>query len=200
MTTIGYIDSPSGTPERNAQYYGLLAFAANNGLGPLNFVNESALPTVPGTKPVLAGMMTELRRDDTLIINGFSALGGKAVEILNVLSTLSRRGVRVYVVNSGFQLNSNAEAHVVATACLLIAQVEADLMTWCPASGMAQEPPTDNQPDHPLPHTRKSRLDAKVDEIRSMLGSGATLAEIARAVETNRQTVSDFIVSRQLAP
>jgi DNA invertase Pin-like site-specific DNA recombinase len=201
MTAYGYLTTFTGSPEHHAQYYGVLAFAANNRLGPVHFVNESASPTVPGTKPVLAGMVTELLPEDTLIVNGFRALGSTTVEILNVLSTLSRRGVRLYVVNSGFRLDTNVEAQVVATACSLIAQVEADLVTCCPASKTVQESPAECQPpQQPLRRHRKSRLDGKEDEILTMLRDGATLAEIARIVEANRQTVADFITARDLAP
>ncbi|BCG46798.1 hypothetical protein GEOBRER4_n1612 [Citrifermentans bremense] len=198
-TNYGYIDVPATTPEHYAQHYGILAFATNNGLGPVHFVNESASPPVPGTSPVLAGMVAELLPEDTMFVMTFPPLGKTTVEILNVLSDLSRRGVRVYVVNSGFRLDDNAEAHVVGTACSLIAQVETELVTRRPALKSTQEPPAEGQPTHSLRRTRKSRLDEKAGEIQSLLASGTTVAEVARLLSVNRQTLKDWCESRLLS-
>jgi len=200
MTNYGYINVPATTPEHYVQHYGILAFAANHGLGLVHFINESAAPPVPETSPVLAGMVAELLPRDKLIAMNFSTLGSTPMEILNVLSTLSRRGVRVYVVNSGFRLDDNTEAQVVGAACTLIARIDAEFASKCPNLKSAQEPPADGEPPQLPRRTRKSRLDGKEEEIRAMLRDGASLSQIAKMVGQNRQTTADYIASRQLAP
>jgi DNA invertase Pin-like site-specific DNA recombinase len=200
MTTYSYITANTGTPEHHREFFGLLSFASNNSLGPVEFRYEATSAPDDVNKPVLASMVASLLPGDVLLIFDFVTVGNSTAEILKILSTLSRNGIKVYVVSSNYRLEDNLDWQVLQCAVTLVTKVEVDLTAHRISSTMAQEPAGDLSPTTSLPRTRKSRLDQKEDEIRSMLRDGATLAEIARAVETNRQTVADFINSRDLVP
>jgi DNA invertase Pin-like site-specific DNA recombinase len=99
----------------------------NNRLGQVHFSHEPVADRFHGGKPVLSGMVDNFQREDVLIVTDFSKLSYSTVEVLGVLSGLSRTGVRLYVINSGFRLGDNMQSQVVAMACFLVSQIEQDL-------------------------------------------------------------------------
>ena len=196
----GYIDAALGTHDHHTQHFSILSHAAAYGQGPVHICHEVAPEDADGNKSILFGMLSTLQREDVLILTDFTKLGNSTVEVLEVLSTLSRTGVKLYVVNSEYRLDSNSDALVVATACSLVAQIEKELdVRPEPAPAPIQMQLDDADLHTPARRTRKSKLDGKEDEIKSMLADGRSQSEIARVLNvTTRQSLSDFILSRNL--
>lgn len=200
MTTYAYIASQPGSTDFQTQYQRIISFASENWLqGPIETKFELST-FLCENRPMLSNLITDLCREDSIIVADLTSFGDTTLEIMAVLSRLSQKGVKVYVIKGGFRIEDSMTAMSVAMGYSLVSQIETELESQRTTSEMALEPQTNIKPDHPLRRIRKSRLDAKVGEIRTMLRDGASLAEIARAVESNRQTVADFINSRQLAP
>ena len=199
MSTYAYIDATSGTSEHALQHYGILSFASNNRLGQVHFIHESASDQFHGAKPILSGMISTLQREDVLIVTDFSKLGGSTVEVLGILSTLARTGVKLYVVNSGFRLADNMQSQVVAMACSLVSQIEQQLANSKSTATSLKELPEVEALDTHVPRRRRSRLDGREEEIRSHLACGRSLSELGGLLGENRQTVKDYIISRNLS-
>jgi hypothetical protein len=197
----GYIQAITGTPDYHAQHFGILSVASNNRLGQVNFIQESAPVQPDGASPVLSGMISSLLRDDTLLLTKIGDLGRSTVEVLDALRNLSMRGVRLYAVNSAFQLDNNPDALVVATACSLVAQIEKELRVHPePDPAPVQMTHYDADPQTPARRARKSKLDGHLEQIQSMLADGHSLSEIARILNVaTRQSLSNFVRSRNLS-
>lgn len=199
MITYAYVTGQPGSQESHDQYIRIVTFASENALrGPIEFRFES-VDHDGGSDPELTALIAGMQRGDVLVVTGWSALGGTLAAILNLLSTLAQCGVRVFVTDRGFRLADVTEAQVVGAACALVTQIESEFETQRIAPKTVQGSSDDRPATQPHSRTRKSRLDGHEEEISFLLQGGATLAQIARAVETNRQTVADFIASRDLA-
>ena len=199
MKTNCYIDATSGSIDYHTQKYGILGFVATNNLGQVNFYHESAPDPVAGQKPVLADMFAILTQGDIVIVTAYLKLGCTTSEILDAISTIARKGARLCVVNTGFRLDGTGQAQVVAAACSLVSEIEHELAS----SRTAPVPVQDNGVDHPeIPPTHRSRrrsfLDGQEDFIRSLLSDSVPLAQISRKLGANRQTLKDFVISRNL--
>lgn len=199
MNVYGYINTPIGSNDYHAQHYGILAFGASTNMAPVHFIHESTPDQLHGAKPILSGMLDNLHRGDALIVTDFSKLGGSTVEVLGVLSTLARTGVKLCVVNSGYRLEDNVEAQVVARACTLVMQIEKELQVHTepdPAPIQIQHDEANIQT--PARRTRKSKMDGRESEIESLLANGISLSKIAQTLGVSRPTLSDFVSSRNL--
>jgi len=202
--TYGYIHATTGNNDFQVQHFGILSFASNNRLGPVQFIHEPAPDQRHGAKPILAGMIANFHRGDTLVVTDFPKLGGSTGEVLDALSTLSRQGVRLYVANSGYRLASNADALVVTTAYSLLDMIEKELQVRPKPSPEPVPTPIQMPSDHadlqsPPLRTRKSKLDHRRSEIEELLSSGISLSEAARNLEVSRPALTDWILSRKLS-
>jgi len=198
MSIYAYIETVKGTPEFNIEYGSILTWAsAARVQGNLHFCYESISKQPHCARPVLSGMLSTLQRDDALVLCDFTKLGSATAEVLGVLYTLSGRGVRLYVVNSGFQLDTNADALLVNMACALVAQIAKELVVH-----PEQEPvPIQMQREDaylqtPTRRIRRSRLDDRRSEIELLLSNGISLSEAARRLGVSRPALTDWVESR----
>jgi len=197
MNVYGYINTPTGNNDFHAQHFAILSFASNNRLDQVHFIHESAPDRLHGAKPILSGMLDNLHRGDTMLTTDFQKLGDTTVAVLDALSILSRRGVRLYVVNSGYRLDSNADALVVNMACSLLEMIEKDVLVH------PEQEPVPIQMQHedadiqtPTRRIRRSRLDDRRSEIELLLSTGISLSEAARRLGVSRPALTDWVESR----
>lgn len=193
MSVYGYIHAPIGSHDYHTQYYTILSFSSNTP-GQVNFCYESGQDQLDADKPILFGMIDNFQREDVLVVTDFVKLGISTAEVLKVLSTLSRIGVKAYVVNAGFRLDDNVQAQKVATAYSLVSQIDQELISSRTIATQMQDNSAERQVDIPAPRTRRSMFDGMEDQIRSLLAENLSIAEISRRLGgVNRQTLNDFI-------
>ena len=192
----GYIHSTPGSPDYHAQHFTILSQAASRGLGPVIFILEVP-DRLHGAKPILSGMLDNLHRGDTLVVTDFLKLGDTTVAVLDALSILSLRGVRLYVINSEYKLDSNADALVVATACSLLQMIEKELQVHPEQESVPiQMQREDAALQTPTRRIRRSRLDDRRSEIQLLLSTGISLSEAARRLGVSRPALTDWVESR----
>lgn len=197
MKTYAYIAAGLGSPEFQTQYNAIISYASNHSLrGPIEVKHESRNCSQKAPS-VLATLIADLSRGDVLVINDYKVLGDTTVVIMTTLSNLSQKGVRVHVIGCGLRIEDNVTAMAISLGCSLVTQIHYELASQ--SHGFKPQEPTGDLHQYPSPRRiRKSSLDAKKDEIQDLLRDGATFADIARQIGANRQTVADFIVSRDL--
>lgn len=194
-TTYAYLTGQPGSPECHDQFHQIVTYVSTNGLlGPIQFLFE----TTDHGHLKLANLVAKIKHGDSLVVAEWSTLGGSIREIVNTLSTLIARGVQVWVVSSNFRIDNSIHAKVIASACTVVTQIETELASASQTPEIVPDQSGDALSPKPAPRTRKSCLDPKKNEIHSLLQSGATYANIARQIGANRQTVADYIVSRNL--
>ena len=201
MNVQAYIQSPSRNGNDHlTEKYGILAFAASLGIENVIFSHESVHDQHHGEKPVLSGLIADMEKNSVFVVTGFSRLGSSTAEVLDVLAKLSERGVMVYVLDGGFRVDNNYRAQVVASACSLVSLIEQELARSSRTTPVSvQDDGADPAAITPAPRTRRSILDGQEDFIRSLLSDSVPLAQISRRLGgVNRQTLKDFVISRNL--
>lgn len=195
----GYIDAALGTPDYHTQHFSILSHVAAYGLGPVHICHEVIPENAKDNKPILCGMLDNLHRGDTMVVTDFLKLGGSTAEVLDVLSTLSRRGIKIYVC-SGYRLDCNADALVVNMACSLIRMIEKELQIRPePDKAPIQMQRADADHQTPARRTRKSKLDGRRSEIEELLSTGVSMSSAAQRLGVSRPTLSDWLESRNLS-
>jgi len=146
MSVYGYTHAPIGNNDFQAQHFAILSFVSNNRLGQVHFCNEVP-DQLHGAKPILSGMIQTLQREEILIVSDFLKLGNSTDEVLGVLSALSRIGVKLYAVDSGFRLEDNMDAQVISMAYSLVSRIEQELLGNEKSAAVRQKPTKDEDRD-----------------------------------------------------
>lgn len=197
MSTYGYIHAATGTNECHAQHFAILSFATENRFGQVHVCHDSDQVQLNGGRPIFSGMVANLQRGDILIVTDFFRLGSSTAEILEILAILSRTGVLLYIVNSRFRLDDNAQAQVVAMACTLVTKIEQELSCRPLPASMPNSPLEEKRPTAST-QTRRSKLDGQEDRIRALMSDDVSLSQIARQLMVSRPTLTDFIRTRRI--
>lgn len=111
------------------QRLGILELVNQKGLGKIEFVEE----TVSGRKSwrdrAIAGLIEDLGNGDILLVSELSRLGRSLLEIMELLSICTQRGIKVMAAKGNWELNGSLQDKIFATVMALAAEIERDLIS-----------------------------------------------------------------------
>ena len=93
------------------------------------FVEEQVSGKVPWKVRELGKLVYNLKPGDFLIVSELSRLGRSMLEVMELLSILLSRKVRVISVKEGFNLDDGIQSKVLAFAFTLAAEIERQLIS-----------------------------------------------------------------------
>lgn len=126
--TLAYIRVSTDRQDVDNQRLEILALANSKGLGQVVFIEE----TVSGRKPwreraVFEGL-SSLAAGDALVVSELSRLGRSMLEIMEILSVATTRGVRVFAAKGDWALDGSIQSKLVAMCFSMAAEIERDLI------------------------------------------------------------------------
>ena len=165
------------------------AALAGHGILPDNTVIEVVAESViefarVGWRALLDGM----HEGDTLVVPMLRDLGGDASEVCATVQQLARRDLRVHCLALGAGRVDLAGAAGRPAMEVLTAVAELEQKRRSAHELLAMK--TSDTPSPARPKGRRPSLDsAQVTQARRLLASGLSVAEVARRLETSRQTL-----------
>jgi len=93
------------------------------------FVTEQVSGKVSWKDRELGKLVKSLDSGDTLVVSELSRLGRSFYEVMELLSILTQRGIRLHSIKEGFDLADNIQSKVVAFAFSLAAEIERQLIS-----------------------------------------------------------------------
>ena len=198
MATYAYIRTSTTKQDNDNQRHGILEFANSKQLGTVEILEETVSGTVSADKRLLSGLLDKLQKDDVLIVSELSRLGRSMLEVMEILSILTKRGCKVHAIKGGYELGDNIQSKVLAFAFSLAAEIERELISSRTKESLAKKKAAGVVLGRPVGSISKSKLDGREEDIKSMLGHGVAKSAIARMLNCSRITLLDFIKSRGL--
>lgn len=129
-TVIGYIRVSTVDQNTEKNEAAILKYANDKGFGQVEFVSEKVSGMTGWKNRKLADVVNKLHEGDILIVPELSRLGRSISNVLDVLNTLTDKGVKVYSVKENFQLNgTDIQSKVMRTMLSLFSEVENDIRT-----------------------------------------------------------------------
>lgn len=196
MATWGYIRVSTARQDTENQRYALLNFANERKLGNVEIITETVSGTVRWDKRELGALIERLKKSDTLIVTELSRLGRSMLEVMEVLSILSKRGVKVYAIKGGYELADNIQSKVLAFAFSLAAEVERELISGRTREALSRRKAEGKPLGRPRGSLSKSKLDGREGQIAELLGYGVARSAISRMMGVSRTALSSYIKSR----
>lgn len=198
MKVYGYVRVSTDKQDCNNQRHAILEFANAKALGNVEFVEETISGTVSWEKRKLAGLIDQLRKGDVVITGELSRLGRSMLEVMEILSILTKRDVKVYGIKGGYELGNNIQSKVLAFAFGLAAEVERDLISSRTKEALARKRSEGAILGRPKGSKGKSKLDGQEEEIRRLISHQVPKSAIARLMKVSRPALLSFIESRKL--
>lgn len=145
--------------------------------------------TVSGSEAItrrraFARLLDRLERGDVLVVTRLDRLGRDAIDVVGTVARLAELGVRVHCLAlGGVDLTSSA-GRMTMGVIAAVAQFERDLLVERTQSGVAQARAQGKRIGRPPALSETARA-----AVRDGLAAGESVAALARAHGTSRQTI-----------
>ena len=195
--TIAYIRVSTDDQDVKNQRLEILRLANEKGLGKVKFVEE----TVSGRKTwrdrELAQVIESLKKDDVLIVSELSRLGRSMLEIMEILSISTQRGIRVFACKGKWELDGSIQSKIIAMVLAMASEIERDLISQRTKAALATKKAAGVKLGRPS-GPGKSKLDELKEEILELIELGVTKKRIAQKIGTTVGNLHHWLRKRAL--
>jgi DNA invertase Pin-like site-specific DNA recombinase len=199
LKTVAYLRVSTLDQDIEKNKTDILHFANQRDLGKVHFVEEVASGRKPWRQRRIAQVLEDLQDGDTIIVSELSRLGRSMLECMEILALATRKGICVYSVKGGWQLDHTIQSKIIALAFSMAAEIERDLISQRTKEALRFKKEQGIKLGRPK-GPGKSKLDAFQPEIESLLANGATQKFIAHRYHTTEANLHHWLKKRNLKP
>ncbi len=131
----GYLRVSTDKQDADNQRYEIIKARGDR----LVFVEEIVSGKIPWRVRQLGSLVDRMRSGDSLTVSELSRLGRSMLEVMELLSVLMQRKVKVYSIKEGFELGDNIQSKVLAFAFSLAAEIERQLISQRTTEALARK-------------------------------------------------------------
>ncbi|MGB7541900.1 MAG: recombinase family protein [Burkholderiales bacterium] len=192
-----YLRVSTDTQDVGAQKIGIVDYARAHNLRIDEWFQETASGALDASKRDLGmKLLPKVQPGDALIIPELSRLGRSTADVLITLKLLSERQVKVHVVKGAFQLDDSINSKILSTVLGLAGEIERELIRARSIEGQARARARGvhiGRPKIERDEDRRSKLDPRAGEIKTLAGKGVTKLNLARIFECNWVTMNEWL-------
>jgi DNA invertase Pin-like site-specific DNA recombinase len=196
--TIAYLRVSTDRQDLEKNKSDILHLANEKNLGRVHWIEETVSGKVSWKKRRIAEVLEQLQTDDTLIVSELSRLGRSMLEIMEILSVATEKGVKIYAVKGNWQLDGSLQSKVVAMAFAIAAEIERDLISQRTKEALAARKRDGKILGRPR-GMGKSKLDPHRVEIEALLANGSRQTFIAKRYDTTKANLSRWMKKHHLS-
>lgn len=197
MATYAYLRVSTDGQDLAKNRADVLDLANRERLGQVEWVEETASGGVLWLERALGRLVERLNQGDALVVPELSRLGRSTLEVVEILSVLARRGVRVFAVKENWRLDGTLQSTIMAAVFGIVAEVERDFIRSRTREGLRARKAAGVKLGRPV-GSQSSRLDPLRAEIEALLKTGVPKAKIARRYGVSRASLHDWLKSRNI--
>ena len=193
--TVAYIRVSTDRQDVENQRLGILELVNQKGLGKVEFIEE----TVSGRKSwrdrAVGPLIDGLKKGDSLVVAELSRLGRSMLEIMEILSICTNRGLKVYAAKGDWALNGTLQDKILAAVFAIAAEIERDLISRRTKEALATKKAQGIRLGRPR-GPGKSKLDPHKDEIIELLALGIKKKSLAKRLGTSPENLRHWMKMR----
>ena len=190
--TVAYLRVSTADQDLEKNKADILAFANNRRFGTVDWVEEKVSGKVSWKNRAIKDTIDTLGKDDRLIVSELSRLGRSMLEIMEILSVAKEKGISIYAVKGGWELNGTIQSKVMAMAFSIAAEIERDLISKRTKEALQARKAQGVKLGRPK-GPGKSKLDDHRDEIVALLKTGVPKTKVAGKYGVNTTTLYNWI-------
>ena len=171
--TVAYLRVSTADQDNEKNKFDIHEFANGRKFGHVDFVEEKVSGRKSWKERKIKKVIDDLGEGDRLIVPELSRLGRSMLEIMEILAVAKEKGICIYDVKNGWELNGSIQSKVMAMMFSIAAEIERDLISKRTKEGLAAARAKGKQLGRPR-GPGKSKLDKHREEIIALLKTGST--------------------------
>lgn len=140
--------------------------------------------TCASQRPQFSMLLDKIRDGETLVVSKLDRLGRDAVDVLQTVRLLASRNIKVIVLQLGTVDLASVAGKLLLTMLVAVAEMERDLLVERTQAGLQRARAQGKHLGRPF-----KTNDAQRNEIRSLLGAGRSVSEVARQFKVSRASI-----------
>lgn len=176
----------------------ILKFANDRDFGKVHFVEEKVSGKKSWKERKIKNIIDELGEGDRLIVPELSRLGRSMLEIMEIMAVAKEKGIAIYDVKNGWELNGSIQSKVMAMVFSIAAEIERDLISKRTKEGLEAARAKGKLLGRPR-GVGKSKLDVHKEEIVALIKTGSTQVYIAKKYKTTQPNLFNWLRKHNLA-
>jgi len=195
--TIGYLRVSTIDQDTDKNKAEILSLANDKKFGHVKFIEEKVSGKKSWKERKIKNIIDELGEGDRLIVPELSRLGRSMLEIMEMLSIARDKGIYIYAVKGGWELNGTIQSKVMAMAFSIASEIERDLISKRTKEALKARKAAGVKLGRPK-GPGKSKLDKYREEIIALLKNGSTKAYIARKYKTTKANFHNWLKKNKI--
>jgi DNA invertase Pin-like site-specific DNA recombinase len=175
----------------------ILHLANDKNLGRVEFIQEKVSGKIAWRQRKIGPLLEELGKGDTILLSEFSRLGRSMLECMEIISLAVQKGIRIYTVKGGWQLDDTIQSKVMAMVFSMAAEIERDLISKRTKESLAAKRLAGVSLGRPK-GPGKSKLDVYRPEIEALISNGSSQKFIAKRYKVTEATLSNWIKKNKI--
>ena len=190
--TVSYLRVSTEDQDTEKNKAEVLKFANERDFGRVHFVEEKVSGTKSWKERKIKKIIDELGEGDILIVPELSRLGRSMLEIMEILALAKEKGIAIYDVKNGWELNGTIQSKVMALVFSIAAEIERDLISKRTTEGLRVAKAKGKLLGRPK-GPGKSKLDKHREEIISLIKTGSKQTYIAKKYGTSQPNLYNWV-------
>lgn len=195
--TIGYLRVSTIDQDLDKNRHEILELANSKDFGKVDWVEEKTSGKKNWKERKIKGVIDQLAEGDRIIVPELSRLGRSMLEIMEMLSIAKEKGIYIYAVKGGWELNGSIQSKIMAMVFAMAAEIERDLISKRTKEALKARKAAGIKLGRPK-GPGKSKLDKYRDEIVALLKNGSTKAFVARKYGTTQPNLYNWLQKNKL--
>lgn len=190
--TVSYLRVSTIEQDTEKNKMEILKLANEKDFGQVQFVEEKASGKKSWKERKIHQIIDDLSKGDRLIVPELSRLGRSMLEIMEILSIARQKGISIYSVKGGWELNGTIQSKVMAMAFSIAAEIERDLISKRTKEALKARKAKGLKLGRPK-GAGKSKLDQYREEIIALLKNGSTKKYVAKKYGTSPPNLHNWL-------
>jgi DNA invertase Pin-like site-specific DNA recombinase len=193
VKTVSYLRVSTEKQDVEKNKADVLKYANDHDLGKVEFITETASGKKSWHEREISSIINDLGQGDRIIVPELTRLGRSTLEVLEILKTAKDKGIAVYSVKEGLELNGDGmQAKIMATMLALFADLERDFISLRTKEGLKARKAAGVQLGRPK-GPGKSKLDEHREEIIALLRNGSSKVFISKRYDTTPMNLNNWL-------
>jgi DNA invertase Pin-like site-specific DNA recombinase len=195
--TIAYLRVSTIDQDTEKNKNEILKLANDKDFGKVAFIEEKASGKKSWKERKIKKIIDDLSDGDRLIVPELSRLGRSMLEIMEMLSIARQKGIYIYAVKGGWDLNGSIQSKVMAMAFSIAAEIERDLISKRTKEALKARKAQGIKLGRPR-GPGKSKLDEHREEIIALLKNGSTKRFVAKKYGTTPPNLHNWLKKNKI--
>ena len=195
--TFSYLRVSTTLQDNQKNKAEILALANTKRLGHVEFTEEKISGKVSWKQRKIAEILESAQKGDNIIVSELSRLGRSMLEIMEILSIATQKGINIYAVKGNWELNDSIQSKLIAMCFSMASEIERDLISKRITEALQAKKAQGMKLGRPR-GIGKSKLDAFRPEIEALITNGSTQRFVAKRYGTTEANLYHWLKKHKI--